>query len=174
MESRSQLPALRDGRIIVPGSSRQLAAYGLFPPQADRRQVLHTGSRTFEAKALEHELLWISFDELCVPGTSPEDYSVLAAGPELWVIDGVPAPEPADAGLQAEAWEQFAAVLAVLAARNATLFIVGTRPLEWAAASAAAQDHRLRAAFADIDRLLSGLERVESDETIAVEGVSGS
>ncbi|HEU4667380.1 MAG TPA: hypothetical protein VFS79_06930 [Arthrobacter sp.] len=174
METRPEPPVLRDGRIIVPGSSRQLAAYGLFPPQPGRYRVLHSGSRTFEAKALEHELLWISFDELCAPGTSAEDYSVLAAGPETWVIDGVPAPEPADAGLRAEAWEQFAALLAVLAAGKAALFVVGTRPMDWAAASAAAEDGRLRATLTDIDRLLAGLKRIESDETTAVEGVSGS
>jgi cell division protein ZapE len=174
MESPSQPPALREGRIIVPGSSRQLAAYGLFHPQPDRHRALPSGSRTFDAKALEPDLLWFSFDELCAPGTSAEDYSVLAAGPELCVIDGVPAPEPADAGSWAEAWEQFAAVLAVLAARNATLFVVGTGPMDWAAAASGAADARLRASLAGIDRLLAGLGRVESDEAIAVEGVSGS
>lgn len=174
METGPQPPVLREGRIIVPGSSRQLAAYALFHPQPDRRRALPSGSRTFDAKALEHDLLWLSFDELCAPGTSVEDYSVLVAGPELCVIDGVPAPDPADAGFRAEAWEQFAAVLAVLAARNATLFVVGTRPMDWAAASAGAKDPRLRASLAGIDRLLAGLERVESDETVAVEGVSGS
>ena len=174
MEPGPEPPVLRQGRIIVPGSSRQLAAYGLFLPQPDQHRVLRSGSRTFHAKALEHELLWVSFDELCAPGIPAADYSVLAAGPELCVIDGVPAPEPADAGSRAEAWEQFAAVLAVLAARNATLFVVGTRPMDWAAASAAAQDARVRAAFADIHRLLARLKRVESDEAVPAEGISGS
>jgi predicted ATPase len=174
METGPEAPVLREGRIIVPGSSRQLAAYGLFPPQPDRHRVLRSGSRTFDAKSLEHELLWISFDELCRPGISAEDYSVLAAGPELCVIDGVPAPEPADAGFRAEAWEQFAAFLAVLAARNATLFVVGTKPMDWAAAAAAAKDARLRAVLTDTDRLLANLKRIESDETIAIEGISGS
>ena len=174
METGPEPPVLREGRIIVPGSSRQLAAYGLFLPQPHQHQVLRSGSRTFHAKALEHELLWISFDELCEPGIPAADYSVLAAGPELCVIDGVPAPEPAGAGLQAEAWEQFATVLAVLAARNATLFLVGTRPMDWATASGAAKDAQLGATLAGIGRRLAGLKRIESDETIAVEGVSGS
>lgn len=174
METGREPPVLREGRVIVPGSSRQLAAYGLFPPQPDRHRAFPSGGRTFDAKALEHELLWISFGELCAPGTSPEDYLVLAAGPELCVVDGVPAPDPADAGFRAEEWELFAAALAVLAARSATLFVVGTRPMDWAAASAAAKDARLGATLADIDRLLASLKRVESDETIAVEGVSGS
>ena len=174
MDTGPEPPVLREGRVIVPGSSRQLAAYGLFPPQPDRHRVLRSGSRTFDAKALEHELLWISFDELCAPGTSAEDYSALAAGPELCVIDGVPVPEAADTGFRAEAWEQFAAFVAALAARNATLFVVGTKPMDWAAASAAAKDARLRAAFTGVDRLLANLKRIESDETIAVEGVSGS
>ncbi|MNY71983.1 hypothetical protein D3C86_2104370 [compost metagenome] len=46
--------------------------------------------------------------------------------------------------------------------------------MDWATASAGATDARLRASLAGIDRLLAGLERVESDEAIAVEGVSGS
>lgn len=174
METGPQPPVLREGRIIVPGSSRQLAAYGLFLPQPDQHRVLSSGSRTFHAKALEHELLWIGFDELCAPGTTSDDYTVLAAGAELCVIDGVPAPEAADAGFRAEAWEQFAAVLAVLAARNATLFVVGTRPMDWATASAAAKDPQLGATLAGIGRRLAGLQRIESDEAIAVEGVSGS
>ena len=174
METGPESPVLRQGRIIVPGSSRQLAAYGLFLPQPDQHRILHSGSRTFHAKALEHELLWISFDELCAPGTTSDDYTGLAAGPELCVIDGVPPPEAADVGFRAEAWEQFAAVLAVLAARNATVFIVGNRRMEWAAASSAAQDARLRASLDGIGRLLAGLKRIESDETVTVEGVSGS
>lgn len=167
-------PALQDGRILVPGSSRQLAVYGLFPPPPSQHREANFGSRTFAAKAREPELLWIGFDELCAPGTSSDDYSVLAAGPDLWVIDGVPAPEPSDTGLRAEAWERFAAVLAVLAASRVTLFVVGTRPMDWTAASLLADDVRLRSALVEIDRLLAKLKRVESDEAVAIEGVSGS
>lgn len=168
-------PVLREGRIVVPGSSRQLAAYGLFPPPSGQHRAAESGSRVFTAKVVEPELLWISFDELCAPGTSWEDYYLLAAGAEAWVIDGVPAPEPGHAGPRAEAWALFASALAVLAVRGTTLFVVGTAPMDWAAAaSAACGDARLRSAFEDIDRLLAKLKRVESDEAVAVEGTSGS
>ncbi len=174
MAAEQERPVLPEGRILVPGSSRQLAVYGLFPPPPGRHRAAHAGSRVFAAKACEPELLWISFDELCAPGTSREDYSLLAAGAELWVIDGVPPPEPSDAGPRAEAWELFAAALAAAAARGTTLFVVGTAPMDWGAASVSADDARLRSALAETARLLAKLKRVESDETVAVEGVSGS
>ncbi|OAE02462.1 hypothetical protein [Arthrobacter sp. OY3WO11] len=174
MAAEPEPPALAEGRILVPGSSRQLAVYGLFPPPPGRQRTAGAGSRVFAAKAREPELLWISFDELCAPGTFREDYSLLASEAELWVIDGVPAPDPSDAGPRAEAWELFAAALAAAAARGTTLFVAGTAPLDWAAASMSADDPRLRSALAEAARLLAQLKRVESDETVAVEGVSGS
>ncbi|MDR6792533.1 cell division protein ZapE [Pseudarthrobacter oxydans] len=174
MAAEPEPPALPEGRILVPGSSRQLAVYGLFPPPPGRHRTVTAGSRVFAAKACEPELLWISFDELCAPGTSREDYSLLPAGAELWVIDGVPVPEPSDAGPRAEAWDLFAAALAAAAARGTTLFVVGAAPMDWAAASRSADDPGLRSALAETSRLLAGLKRVESDETVAMEGVSGS
>ena len=92
----------------------------------------------------------------------------------MWVIDDVPAPSPSDAGQRAEAWELFAAVLTVAAARGTTVFVAGTAPMDWAAASGSAEDARLRSALAEAARLLALLKRVESDEAVAVEGVSGS
>ena len=166
--------AFREGRIIVPGSSRQLAVYGLFPPPVTQQRTVRAGTRAFAVKVHEPELLWVSFDELCAPGASSEDFSLLPAGPDVWVIDGIPSTEPSDSGHRADAWEHFAAVLAVLARRNVTLFVVGTRPMDWAAASARAEDARLQSGFEDIGRLLAKLKRVESDEAVAVEGVSGS
>lgn len=174
MGTEPEPPVLREGRIIVPGSSRQLAVYGLFPPPPSRQRTVRAGSRAFAAKACEPELLWISFDELCAPDTPSDDYSLLAAGQESWVIDGVPAPEPSDAGLRTGAWEHFAAVLAVLADRGTALFVIGARPMDWTGASLLADDPRLRLALVEIDRLLAKLKRVESDEAVAVEGMSGS
>jgi predicted ATPase len=166
--------AVREGRIIVPGSSRQLAVYGLFPPPVTQERTVPAGTRAFAVKVYEPELLWVRFDELCAPGASGEDFSLLPPGPDVWVIDGVPSPEPSDSGHRADAWEHFAAVLAVLARRNVTLFVVGTRPMDWAAASEQADDARLQSAFADIGRLLAKLKRIESDEPVPLEGVSGS
>lgn len=163
-----------EGRIIVPGSSRQLAVYGLFPPPVTRQRAVRAGTRAFAVTVHEPELLWVSFDELCAPGASSEDFSLLPAGPDVWVIDGVPSPEPSDAGNRADAWERFAAVLAVLARRNVTLFVVGTTPMDWVAASARAEDARLQSVFQDIGRLLAKLKRIESDEPVAMEGLSGS
>ena len=174
MAAQPEPPVLLEGRILVPGSSRQLAVYGLFPPAPGQHRKAGAGARVFAAKACEPELLWISFDELCAPGTSKEDYSFLAEGPELWVIDEVPAPSPSDAGPRAEAWELFAAALTVAAARGTTVFVAGAPPMDWAAASGWAEDARLRSALAEAARLLARLKRVESDETVAVEGVSGS
>lgn len=166
--------AVPEGRVIIPGSRRQLAVYGLFPPPLTQQRTVRAGTRAFAVKVYEPELLWVSFDELCAPGASSEDFPLLPAGPDVWVIDGVPSPEPLDSGHRAEAWEHFAAVLAVLARRNVTLFVVGTRPLDWAAASAQADDARLQSTFADIGWLLVKLQRIESDEPVAMEGVSGS
>lgn len=174
MAAQPVLPVLLEGRILVPGSSRQLAVYGLFPPAPSQHRRAGTGSRIFAAKACEPELLWISFDELCAPGTSMEDYSLLAEGAELWVIDDVPVPSPSDTGPRAEEWERFAAALAVAAARETTVFVAGNAPMDWAAASRSADDARLRSALAEAARLLAQLKRIESDETVAAEGVSGS
>ncbi|TLM86918.1 hypothetical protein [Pseudarthrobacter sp. NamE5] len=174
MDKEPEPPVLRDGRIIVPGTARQLAVYGLFPPSPVQHREVPGADRIFGAKAREPELLWISFDELCATDASPGDYRGLAAGADLWVIDGVPAPEPSDAGRQAEAWERFAEVLRELAAAKVALFVVGASPMDWAAASATAPDAGHRILFREIDRLLAQLKRVESDEAVAVEGVSGS
>ena len=173
MAAQPEAPALREGRIIVPGSSRQLAVYGLFPPAPAQHCMVPAGRREFAAKAWEPELLWISFDELCGPGAADQNYGLLPAGPELWVIDGVPSPDPSEAG-RATLWEHFAAVLAVLAGRKVTLFVIGTGPMDWTSASVQADDVRLQSVFGDIGRLLARLKRVESDEAAAVEGVSGS
>ncbi|TLM75828.1 AFG1/ZapE family ATPase [Pseudarthrobacter sp. NamB4] len=174
MDREPEPPVLRHGRVIVPGTARQLAVYGLFPPSPIQHRELQGANRIFRAKASEPELLWISFDELCAADASAGDYRGLAAGAELWVIDGVPAPESTDAGRQAEAWERFAEVLRELAAAKVALFVVGARPMDWAAASATAPDAGLRGTFPEIHRLLARLERVKSDEAVAIERVSGS
>lgn len=136
--------------------------------------VVQGSGHQFAAKTGDDDLLWIRFDELCRPEVSVEDYAALAARYKLWVVDGVPSPQAVDLPPRAQAWAQFAALLEELSNRDATLFVVGHHPLDWAGAAAAASDAGLRKVLAVIDRLLACLVRLETDEAVPVEGVSGS
>lgn len=165
---------LRTGRVIVPGTGPQLARFGLFPPLPAQAAVIQGSGHQFAAKAEDDDLLWIRFDELCRPEVSRADFAALAARCKLWVVDDVPSPGAADLPSRTRAWIQFAALLEELSSRGATLFVVGRQPLDWAGAAAAASDAGLREVLAAIDRVLACLVRLESDEAVAVEGVSGS
>lgn len=174
MGTAAEAARIKAGRIIVPGTDRQLAAFGLFPPSSAQHGEVAAAAHTFTAKASDAELLWIGFGELCRLEASPAAYADLARRHPLWVVDGVPAPGSAGAVKDVGAWAQFAAVLAVLAAEGTTLFVVGRRPMDWDAAAHEAEDAGLRASLAAVARRLELMVRVESDESVAVVGVSGS
>ncbi|WP_346960247.1 AFG1/ZapE family ATPase [uncultured Arthrobacter sp.] len=172
--------AFRRGRIITPGTSRQLGVFGLFPPPPAQQRVLTTPTGPLTASSAEPELLWTSFAQLC-GGPEVPDYRTLAAGYSTWVVDGVPSRAagggvPAASGAvraaEVAAWQHFCEVVDVLYDADITLFLVGPGPLDWAAAAAALPG--LPAELARAADRLALLERVESDEALAAEHSSGS
>lgn len=171
--------AFRRGRIIIPGTARQLGVFGLFPPPPAQQRVLTTPTGPLTVRSAEPELLWTSFAQLC-GGPAVPDYRTLAAGYSTWVVDGVPSPaaggraSPASGVVQAAAeaaWQRFCEVVDVLYDADITLFLVGPGLLDWPAAVAVPV---LPARLARAADRLALLERVESDEALAAEHSSGS
>jgi predicted ATPase len=169
---------LAQGRIIIPGTERQLGTYGLFPPSPAQQRTLTPTRHQLTAKNAEPELLWISFAELCGGTASLADYGVLAGQHSTWVIDGVPAP---GADLPDKStWLRFGGLVDALCERGVTLFLIGPDTLDWEGAAAAlkhaqgAADAELAEVMARTARHLSLLARVESAGGQAAEGVSGS
>ncbi|MFJ6025996.1 hypothetical protein ACIQCN_00825 [Pseudarthrobacter sp. NPDC092424] len=169
------LRALSRGRIIVPGTPRQLGTCGLFPPSSAQRRPVAAGGRIFDAKACVPGFLWIGFGELCAADVPAGVFTVLAAGHSLWVVDDVPPPGTGTAGrAPAAAWQRFADLLEELAAMDAALFLAVREVPEWSEAAGSATDPEVREALLRIGGMLSGLPRTESHERLAVEGISGS
>jgi cell division protein ZapE len=119
-------PAFARGRIITPGTERQLGTYGLFPPSPAQRRTLKPTTLALTAKCAEPELLWFTFAELCAGQVPTADYEVLARRHSTWVVDGVPAPDSGPSPQGSPAWDRFSTMVDVLYARDITLFLVGT------------------------------------------------
>ena len=170
-------PALAHGRIIVPGTGPQLGTYGLFPPSATQQRVLTPGTVPLTARNAEPELLWVRFADLCGGAATREDYRALADQHTTWVIDGVPDPAAVSAE-KALGWIRFSEALEALSERGRTLFLIGSRPLDWERGTAAWQGAPgttgVPEAIAGIARRLAVLVRVESAASAVPEGVSGS
>jgi hypothetical protein len=170
---------LAQGRIIIPGTERQLGTYGLFPPSPAQQRTLTPTRHQLTAKNAEPELLWISFAELCAGTASLADYRVLAGQHSTWVIDGVPAPG-ADLREKASTWLLFGALVDALCEQGVTLFLIGPHALDFEGAAAALKgakgpaDTELWEVMTRTARHLSLLARVESASGQAAEGVSGS
>lgn len=171
--------AFRRGRIITPGTARQLGVFSLFPPPPAQQRILTTPAGPLAARSAEPELLWTSFAQLC-GGAQVPGYRALAARYSTWVVDGVPSPAAGGGASAASgvvhaaaeaAWQRFCEVVDVLYDADVTLFLVGPGPLDWPAAAAVPG---LPARLARAADRLALLERVESDEALAAEHSSGS
>lgn len=175
--------AFSRGRIITPGTTAQLGAFGLFPPSKSQERVISPTTQRFTAKAAD-DMLWIGFSELCCRPTSTADYLALAADYKTWVIDGVPSPTIGSAAGSASAWQRFSNVVDVLYDQDITLFLVGHGPLDWDLAADLAQDpaHRTSARetsaqpvdLARIASRLSLLGRVDSSAPFEEAEAGGS
>ncbi|WP_423181959.1 AFG1/ZapE family ATPase [Arthrobacter sp. NyZ413] len=166
--------AFSKGRIITPGTSAQLGAFGLFTPQPSQRHVLLPTTKPLNVKSAE-DVLWIGFAELCGWPASAEDYRALAEEHRTWVIDGVPSPSHESAVGSAKAWERFSDVVDVLYEQDITLFLIGNGPLDWDIAQDPA--HKTNARSEDLARIVSRvsiLDRVESSEPFDEIEISGS
>ncbi len=145
--------AFRPGRIIIPGTARQLGTVGLFVPAPGQRRAVEVAGRTLDVKSAEGDLLWIGFRELT--GAAARDVASLAPRYGEWVVDGIPA--PADPVGGAPEWQKFLDIVDLLFAADVTLFLIGAALPEFGA-----------------DSPLSLLLRVESDEELEAGHSSGS
>jgi AFG1-like ATPase len=145
----------RPGRIIRPGTPRQLGTFGLFPPPAARQRTLTVAGRPLVVKSADADLLWVSFHQLVEGPVPAADCADLAAQFGTWVVDDVPAAPAGTAG--SPAWQRFHALAEILFAADATLFLVGASPPVFGP-----------------DSPLSLLLRAESDEELAAKQESGS
>lgn len=145
----------RPGRIISPGTPRQLGTFGLFPPPAARQRTLTVAGRPLEVKSADADLLWISFHQLSGGAVPAAECADLAAQFGTWVVDDVPAAAGGTAG--SPAWQRFDALVEILFAAGVTLFLVGESPPVFGP-----------------DSPLSLLLRAESDEELADKQASGS
>jgi hypothetical protein len=144
-------PAFRPGRIIIPGTARQLGTFGLFVPAPGQRRTLEAAGKPLDVKSAEGDLLWIGFRELS--GAATGDVVSLAERFGEWVVDGL----PGDAVAGSPEWQHFLDVMDLLFAADVTLFLIGPALPEFGA-----------------DSPLSLLLRVESDEELPAEHSSGS
>ncbi|WP_427129933.1 AFG1/ZapE family ATPase [Pseudarthrobacter sp. S9] len=166
------------GRIISPGTARQLGAFGLFPPSPSQQRELTPTTQTITAKSADAGLLWSSYAELCAGLTSTSDYLALAKQYRTWVIDGVPSPgagstAPGAAGAAtAGAWQRFSNVLDVLYDEDITLILVGSGPMDWDEAGLSGRP--MPVDTARITSRLSLLGWVESAGELTAEEISGS
>lgn len=145
----------RPGRIIKPGTPRQLGTFGLFPPPASRRRTLTVAGRPLEVKNADADLLWVSFGQLAGGPVTAEECADLAAKFGTWVVDDVPPAAGGNTG--SPAWQWFHALAEVLFAADVTLFLIGASPPVFGPESP-----------------LSLLLRAESDEELAAKQESGS
>lgn len=152
-------PGLRPGRVISPGTPRQLGTFGLFPPSAAQRRTMTVADTPLEVKSAEADLLWVGFRQLVDGAASPADFAGLAEQFGVWVVDGVPSsPEGASGSASGSAlWQRFSEVADVLFQADVTLFLVCALPPDFGQ-----------------DSPLSLLLRVEADDDAAAEYASGS
>lgn len=151
--------AYRPGRILIPGTARQLGAFGLFVPTPGQRRTMEVAGEQLDAKSAEGDLLWIGFQELTGCRAPAGEFAALTARFGEWVVDGVPGPAAAGGaeGQYSAEWTRFLAVVDLLFATDVTLFLIGTALPDFGA-----------------DNPLSKLLRVESDEELAAGHSSGS
>lgn len=149
-----QEPDYRPGRILVPGTARQLGTFGLFEPAPGQRRTIDVAGNPLSVKSAEGGLLWIGFRELTGGPAPARDFAALAARFGEWVVDGIPAP---DIAVGAPEWHLFLDVVDLLFAANVTLFLIGAKLPDF-----------------DADSPLSLLLRVESDEDLPEGPSSGS
>ncbi|MGW9414476.1 cell division protein ZapE [Arthrobacter cupressi] len=147
----------RRGRVISPGTPRQLGAFGLFPPPPSERRTLVPTTQPLTVKAAG-DVLWVAFAELCGGLMSTADYLALSAEYGVWVVDGVPSPGHESAEGSAAAWQRFSNAVDVLYDEDVTLFLVGRGPLDWDAGGGPGST--LPVDMARIASRLSLLERV--------------
>ena len=165
----------RRGRVISPGTPRQLGAFGLFPPPPAEQRTLTPTTQPLPVKAAG-DVLWVAFAELCGGLMSTADYLALAAEYRVWVVDGVPSPAHESAEGSAAAWQRFGNAVDVLYDEDVTLFLVGRGPLDWDAGDAG-HGTALPVDMARIASRLSLLGRVETgtdDEAAGSEETRGS
>jgi hypothetical protein len=150
---RSQQTGFRPGRIISPGTARQLGTFGLFVPAPAQRRTLDVGGMSLDVKSAEGGLLWVSFGELTGGDVPAAALAPLAARFGEWAVDGVTAPAP---HAMAPEWKRLSDVVELLFAAGATVFLIG-------------------AALPDFgpDSPFSLLLRVESDEELPAGQTSG-
>jgi hypothetical protein len=145
---------LRPGRIITPGTARQLGTFGLFAPAPGQRRTVDVAGRPLEVKSAEGDLLWVGFRELTGTAAPARDFASLAGRYREWVVDGLPSRSGATGYPE---WQQFLDVVDLLFAADVTLFVIGPALPEFGRESP-----------------LSRLLRVESDEELPAEHTSGS
>jgi len=152
-------PASRPGRILIPGTARQLGTFGLFVPAPGQRRTVEVTGEPLDVKSAEGDLLWTGFQELTDCPAAAADFATLAARYREWVVDGVPAPATAGGpeGQHSAEWTRFLAVVDLLFESDVTLFLVGAALPDFGAESP-----------------LSLLLRVESDEELPAGHSSGS
>ncbi|WP_461164849.1 hypothetical protein [Arthrobacter sp. R4-81] len=140
----------RGGRIIIPGTARQLGAFGLFRPSPSKGQSHgHT-----VLKHAEGGVLWISLGELLEQNVPLPELTDLAATFRTWVLD---AHAPEIFSGSSPVAKRFVDVAAVLERCDVTVFLVSASPLPVGS-----------------DNPFSALEVVESSEVLPIEGVHGS
>lgn len=177
------LEAFSRGRIITPGTPKQLGAFGLFPPSKSQGRILTPTTQRLTVKAAD-DMLWVGFAELCGGLMSTADYLALAEDYDTWVIDGVPSPTVESAAGSASAWQRFSNVVDVLYDQDITLFLVGHGPLDWDLAGDPGRDpahlsgsRQTSAQTVDVARIasrLSLLGRVEAPEPFEEVEAGGS
>ncbi|OFI39973.1 cell division protein ZapE [Arthrobacter sp. SW1] len=149
----------RRGRVIIPGTPRQLGAFGLFPPPPSEQRTLKPTTQPLRVKAAG-DVLWADFAELCGGLMSTADYLLLAAEYPVWVVDGVPDPSRESPAVSAAAWQRFSNAVDVLYDEDVTLFLIGRGPLDWDAAASSGRN-TLPVDMARIASRLSLLGRVD-------------
>ncbi len=162
--------AFRSGRIITPGTPKQLGRLGLFRPTASQSRVLTPTTQPIVVKNADPDLLWVGFPELCGGLTSTADFLALADSFKTWVIDDVPSPALMDPN-SAPAWQRFSNAVDVLHDQDITLFLIGTGPLDWDAEPSGSV---LPTDLARIASRLSLLGRSDHDDALAIEEAAGS
>ncbi|BCW37042.1 hypothetical protein StoSoilA2_30980 [Arthrobacter sp. StoSoilA2] len=162
--------AFNSGRIITPGTPKQLGRLGLFRPSVSQSRVLTPTTQPIVVKNADRDLLWVGFPELCAGLTSTADFLALAHRFKTWVIDGVPSPAASDPA-SAPAWQRFSNAVDVLHDQDITLFLIGAGPLDWDAEPSRSV---LPVDLARIASRLSLLGRSDPDDAAAIEEAAGS
>ena len=148
------------GRIIVPGTERQLGAFGLFRPSPSPGQATGEGQargQTSWQAAVKHAeggVLWISLGQLLEQNIPEPELTGVAATHETWVLD---ADVPGKVSGSGPLAKRFVEVARVLEQCDVTVFLVSASPLPL-----------------DPANPFSALALVESSEELPVEGIHGS